>query len=579
MIDIVRRDVPAAARTLEASGIDPVLARVFAARGVGSAGELDTDLVRLPSFALLKGIEAAAARLADAIAARERIVVVADYDADGATACAVAVRGLAALGADVDFLVPNRFEYGYGLTPEIVADAAARAPRLIVTVDNGIASHDGVAAAAAHGIDVLITDHHLPAATLPAPALIVNPNQPGCGFPGKHLAGVGVMFYVLTAVRALLRERGAFARGAEPNLANLLDLVALGTVADVVRLDGINRALVAQGIARIRAGRCQPGVEALFVAAGRDARRATTYDLGFVAGPRLNAAGRLADMTVGIRCLLAPTQIAALPLATELDRLNRERREVEATMQEEALADIAADAGVDGAFTLCLYRAEWHQGVVGIVASRLKDRYHRPAIVFARGSGGELRGSGRSIAGFHLRDALDLVAKRSPGVVIRFGGHAYAAGLSIAERDVERFAAAFEAVAREQLSLAQLERIRETDGVLAPAELTLELAQALADGVWGQGFPWPTFDDVFEVSAQRIVGGRHSRLVLRRPGPAVDAGYAGILFNHADALPPAIRAVYRPDPNEWNGTVALQLVIEHWEPAGSDACPSTDRPA
>jgi len=579
MIDIVRRDVPAAARTLEASGIDPVLARVFAARGVGSAGELDTDLVRLPSFALLKGIEAAAARLADAIAARERIVVVADYDADGATACAVAVRGLAALGADVDFLVPNRFEYGYGLTPEIVADAAARAPRLIVTVDNGIASHDGVAAAAAHGIDVLITDHPLPAATLPAPALIVNPNQPGCGFPGKHLAGVGVMFYVLTAVRALLRERGAFARGAEPNLANLLDLVALGTVADVVRLDGINRALVAQGIARIRAGRCQPGVEALFVAAGRDARRATTYDLGFVAGPRLNAAGRLADMTVGIRCLLAPTQIAALPLATELDRLNRERREVEATMQEEALADIAADAGVDGAFTLCLYRAEWHQGVVGIVASRLKDRYHRPAIVFARGSGGELRGSGRSIAGFHLRDALDLVAKRSPGVVIRFGGHAYAAGLSIAERDVERFAAAFEAVAREQLSLAQLERIRETDGVLAPAELTLELAQALADGVWGQGFPWPTFDDVFEVSAQRIVGGRHSRLVLRRPGPAVDAGYAGILFNHADALPPAIRAVYRPDPNEWNGTVALQLVIEHWEPAGSDACPSTDRPA
>ena len=579
MIDIVRRDVPAAAQTLAASGIDPVLARVFAARGVGSAGELDTDLVRLPSFALLKGIEAAAARLADAIAARERIVVVADYDADGATACAVAVRGLAALGADVDFLVPNRFEYGYGLTPEIVADAAARTPRLIVTVDNGIASHDGVAAAAAHGIDVLITDHHLPAATLPAPALIVNPNQPGCGFPGKHLAGVGVMFYVLTAVRALLRERGAFARGAEPNLASLLDLVALGTVADVVRLDGINRALVAQGIARIRAGRCQPGIEALFVAAGRDARRATTYDLGFVAGPRLNAAGRLADMTVGIRCLLAPTQIAALPLATELDRLNRERREVEATMQEEALADIAADAGVDGAFTLCLYRAEWHQGVVGIVASRLKDRYHRPAIVFARGSGGELRGSGRSIAGFHLRDALDLVAKRSPGVVMRFGGHAYAAGLSIAERDVERFAAAFEAVAREQLSLAQLERIRETDGVLAPAELTLELAQALADGVWGQGFPWPTFDDVFEVADQRIVGGRHSRLVLRRPGPAADAGYAGILFNHADPLPPAIRAVYRPDPNEWNGTVALQLVIEHWEPAGSDACPSTDRPA
>ncbi|HYR01127.1 MAG TPA: DHHA1 domain-containing protein, partial [Casimicrobiaceae bacterium] len=426
---------------------------------------------------------------------------------------------------------------------------------------------------------VLVTDHHLPAATLPSPALIVNPNQPGCGFPGKHLAGVGVMFYVLTAVRAVLRERGAFASRPEPNLAALLDLVALGTVADVVRLDGINRALVAQGLARIRAGRCQPGIDALFAAAGRDARRATTYDLGFVAGPRLNAAGRLADMAVGIRCLLAPTQAAALPLATELDRLNRERRDVEATMQGEALADLAAEPGGDGAFTLCLFRAEWHQGVVGIVASRLKDRYHRPAIVFARGSGGELKGSGRSIPGFHLRDALDLVAKRAPGVVARFGGHAYAAGLSIAECDLARFAAAFEDVAREQLSPAQLAQVRETDGALAPAELTLELARSLADGVWGQGFPNPVFDDVFEVADQRVVKGRHSRLVLRRPGPTLEPGYAAILFNHADPLPPAIRAVYRPDPNEWNGTVALQLVIEHWEPASGDARPSAERPA
>ncbi len=579
MIDIVRREVPAAAAALAASGIDPVLARVFAARGIESAAELDTGLAQLPSFALLKGIGGAAARLADAIAARERIVVVADYDADGATACAVAVRGLSALGADVDFLVPNRFEYGYGLTPEIVADAAARAPRLIITVDNGIASHDGVAAAAARGIDVIITDHHLPAATLPSPALIVNPNQPGCGFPGKHLAGVGVMFYVLTAVRAVLRERGAFAGRAEPNLAALLDLVALGTVADVVRLDGLNRALVAHGLARIRAGRAQPGIEALFAAAGRDARRATTYDLGFVAGPRLNAAGRLADMAVGIRCLLAPTQAAALPLATELDRLNRERRDVEAAMQEEALADIAAEASVDDAFTLCLFRAEWHQGVVGIVASRLKDRYHRPAIVFARGGNGELKGSGRSIPGFHLRDALDLVAKRAPGVVARFGGHAHAAGLSVAEADLARFAAAFEAVAREQLSPAQLSQVRETDGALATGELTLELAQTLADGVWGQGFPAPVFDGVFEVADQRVVKGRHSRLVLRRPGPAIAAGYAGILFNHADPLPPAIRAVYRPDPNEWNGTLALQLVIEHWEPATSDGQPSAEGPA
>jgi len=388
------------------------------------------------------------------------------------------------------------------------------------------------------------------------------------------------MFYVLMATRARLRERGAFGAGGEPNLARLLDLVALGTVADVVRLDGINRTLVAQGLARIRAGHCQPGIAALFSAAGRDARSATTYDLGFVAGPRLNAAGRLADMTVGIRCLLAETEIAALPLATELDRLNRERRDVEATMQEEALADIAAGAAgtdAENAFTLCLFRSEWHQGVVGIVASRLKDRYHRPAIVFARGTGDELKGSGRSIPGFHLRDALDLVAKRAPGVVTRFGGHAYAAGLSIAENNLARFATTFEAVAREQLSPAQLARIRESDGVLTASELTLELAQTLSRGVWGQGFPTPVWDDVFEVADQRVVGGRHSKLVLRRPGTGVDAGYAAMLFNHADPLPATIRAVYRPDSNEWNGTVALQLVVEHWEPAHDDRHASTDR--
>jgi single-stranded-DNA-specific exonuclease len=569
-MDIERRTVPSAANTLAAAGIHPVLARVFAARGIVAAGELDTDLVSLPPFALLKGIDAAAARLADAIAHGERIVVVADYDADGATAGAAAVRGLSAMGANVDFLVPNRFEYGYGLTPEIVALAAAKAPRLIVTVDNGISSHDGVAAAAAMGIEVLITDHHLPAATLPAPALIVNPNQPGCAFPGKHLAGVGVMFYVLMATRALLRERGAFGNGSGPNLATLLDLVALGTVADVVRLDRVNRMLVAQGLARIRAGRAQPGIEALFVAAGRDARRASAYDLGFVAGPRLNAAGRLADMTVGIRCLLAETAVAALPLAVELDRLNRERREVETTMQEEALAELelhATDTTAPDAYTLCLYRPEWHQGVVGIVAGRLKDRYHRPAVVFARGGGGELRGSGRSIAGFHLRDALDLVAKRVPGAILTFGGHAYAAGLSLVEAELPRFADAFEAVAREQLSPSQLDRVQESDGGLAQDELTLDLAQALAGEVWGQGFAPPAFDDVFDVADQRIVGGKHSKLVLTRREGARLERYAAILFNHADTLPASIRAVYRPDRNEWNGTVALQLVVLHWQPA------------
>ncbi len=550
---------------LVAAGVHPVLARVFAARGIETPDELDADLASLPPFASLKGIGAASARLADAIARREKIVIVADYDADGATACAVGVRGLAAMGADVDFLVPNRFEHGYGLTPEIVVQAAAMAPRLIVTVDNGIASHDGVAHAASLGIEVLITDHHLPAATLPAPALIVNPNQPGCEFPGKHLAGVGVMFYVLLATRALLRERGHFASRAEPNLATLLDLVALGTVADVVRLDRVNRVLVAQGLARIRGGRAQPGVEALFAAAGRDARHASAYDLGFFAGPRLNAAGRLADMTVGIRCLLADTTIAALPLATLLDRWNRERRDVEATMQAEALAELemqALDPDADRAYTLCVYRPAWHQGVVGIVAARLKDRYHRPAVVFARGGSGELKGSGRSIAGFHLRDALDLVAKRAPGAIRKFGGHAYAAGLSLAESELPRFAAAFEAIAREQLTPAQLHRTLESDGSLAAGELTFDLARALGDEVWGQGFPAPVFDDLFAVVEQRIVGEKHSRLMLER---SAGERFAAILFNHAESLPASIRAAYRPDVNEWNGTASLQLVIEHWQ--------------
>jgi len=565
-MEIVRRAVPEAARALATAGVHPVLARVFAARGVATPEDLDVGLATLPPFAAMKGIDAASARLADAIAQRERVLVVADYDADGATACAVAMRGLAAMGADVDFLVPNRFEYGYGLTPEIVAQAAARAPRLIVTVDNGIASHDGVAAAAARGIEVLITDHHLPAATLPAPAIIVNPNQPGCAFPGKHLAGVGVMFYVLLALRAELRERGHFAARAEPNLGALLDLVALGTVADVVALDRLNRTLVAQGLGRLRAGRAQPGIQALFAVAGRDVRRATSYDLGFVAGPRLNAAGRLADMTIGIRCLLAETPAAALPLAAELDRLNRDRREVEATMQEAALVDLearAVDAAGSDAYTLCLFRPEWHQGVVGIVAGRLKDRFHRPAVVFARGGAGEVKGSGRSIAGFHLRDALDLASKRAPGLLAKFGGHAFAAGLTLAEADLPRFAALFEAIAREQLTPADLARTIASDGALAQGELTLDLANALREEVWGQGFPAPVFDDTFAVLEQRIVGGAHTKLALARGGERFEA----ILFRHCDPLPPAVRIAYRPDVNEWNGLSALQLVVLHWQPA------------
>jgi single-stranded-DNA-specific exonuclease len=564
-IAIIRRPIAAAAATLAATGMPPVLARIYAARGISTLAELDHSLAALPSHATLRGIDDAAARLARAIAARERILIVADYDADGATACAVGVRGLRAMGADVDFVVPNRFEYGYGLTPEIVALAAQREPRLLVTVDNGIASVEGVAEAASRGIDVLITDHHLPGAALPAPAIIVNPNQPGCAFPSKHIAGVGVMFYVLFATRALLRANGAFAARPEPHLGSLVDLVALGTVADVVRLDQTNRVFVEQGLLRLRAGRAQPGIEALFSVAGRDARRATAFDLGFVAGPRLNAAGRLADMTIGIRCLLADTPEEALGHARELDRLNRERREVEATMREEAFADLAeatADAA-DDRCTVCLFRPDWHQGVVGIVAARLKDRLHRPAIVFARAASGELRGSGRSIPGFHLRDALDLVTKRAPGTIARFGGHAFAAGLTLPEAALPAFREAFEAVARSLLSPAMLSRACESDGTLAPGELTLDLARTLRERVWGQGFPAPTFDDTFDVEESRIVGGKHTKLILARGGER----FAAILFGQVDPLPSRVRVAFRPDVNEWQGTLGLELTVEHWLPA------------
>jgi single-stranded-DNA-specific exonuclease len=560
-MDIVRRAVPGIAAELAASGIAPALARIFAARGVRSTAELDGGLAMLPSWAALKGVDAAAARLVAAIERQERLLIIADYDADGATACAVGVRGLQAMGACVEFLVPNRFEFGYGLTPEIVALAAHRKPALIITVDNGIASVEGVAAARARGIDVLITDHHLPGSELPATEWIVNPNQPGCTFPSKHLAGVGVMFFVLAAVRALLREQGRLAANGGPNLAALLDLVALGTVADVVRLDHLNRILVGQGLQRIRAGRTQPGIRALFAAAARDAARATVHDLGFVLGPRLNAAGRLADMSVGIACLLADDETSAAPLAAELDRLNRERRDVETTMHEQALADID-DANVADRYTLCVYRPDWHQGVVGIVASRLKDRFNRPTVAFARASNGELRGSGRAIPGFHLRDALDLVAKRAPGTIARFGGHAFAAGLSMPEAALPRFTGEFERVAREWIEPSALRQTLETDGELNAEELTLGFAQDIAAHVWGQGFAAPVFDGEFKVVEQRHVGDRHIRLALMASGRRVDA----IVFNESGPLPAKIRAAYRPEVSEYQGLASLQLVVERWEP-------------
>jgi single-stranded-DNA-specific exonuclease len=562
---IVRRPVPDSQHALLATGLSPVLARIYAARGIVAAAELDYSLAALPDFGRLTGIDAAADRLAQAIDGHETILIVADYDADGATACAVGIRGLRAMGADVDFLVPNRFEFGYGLTPEIVAVAAQKKPRLLVTVDNGIASVDGVRAATAAGIDVLITDHHLPGPELPAPAIIVNPNQAGCAFPSKHVAGVGVMFYVLCALRARLRERGTFAQRAAPNLASLLDLVALGTVADVVRLDHVNRILVEQGLARIRNGRAQPGVAALFNVAGRDLRRATASDLGFVAGPRLNAAGRLADMALGIRCLLADTDAEAQPMARELDRLNRERRDIETSMQDEALADVEtlAAPGDSNAYTLCAYRPEWHQGVVGIVASRLKDRYHRPVIVFARTGPHELKGSGRSITGFHLRDALDLVAKRAPGAITRFGGHAFAAGLTIVDDALPRFIAAFELVARETLSDGALLRMHESDGALSPGELTLALGASLRERAWGQGFPAPAFDDVFDVADQRNVGEGHAKLTVARGGERFPA----IAFRTPAKMPPRIHALFRPEIHHWNGLSNLELVIDYWSPA------------
>ena len=564
---IVRRPIPDAHRALLAHGMSPVLARVLAARGIADPRELDHSLGALPGFAQMANVEAAADRLAHAIVQREKILVVADYDADGATACAVALLGLRAMGANVDFLVPNRFAFGYGLTPGIVEVAAQRGPRLLVTVDNGIASVDGVRAAVGRGIDVLVTDHHLPGGDLPHPAIIVDPNQPGCAFPSKHIAGVGVMFYVLCALRARLRARDVFQRSAEPNLASLLDLVALGTVADVVPLDHVNRILVEQGLARIRGGRARPGLAALFAVAGRDIAQATAADLGFVAGPRLNAAGRLADMSLGIRCLLAESDAAAQPIARELDRLNRERRDIESSMHEEALADIDAAGPADaGSYTLCAYRPQWHQGVIGIVASRLKDRHHRPVVVFARASESELRGSGRSIAGFHLRDALDLVAKRAPGAILRFGGHAYAAGVSIVPDALPRFAEAFEAVARERLSEAALRRTHESDGTLASGELTYELGMQLRSRAWGQAFPAPAFDVVFDVVDQRFVGeGGHAKLTLMHERQR----YPAIAFRAETALPPRIHALFRPEIRSFQGLSALELVIDYWTPAPS----------
>ena len=555
---IVARRVPLAAeRTLAQAGVHPLLSRLFAARGVRTATDLDCDLSALIPPAALKNADAAAALLADHIASGKRLMIVADYDCDGATACAVGLRALAALGAQVDYFVPNRFETGYGLSPQVVDLVAPARPDLIITVDNGIASHDGIAHARALGIATLVTDHHLPADALPDAACIVDPHQPGCTFPSKSIAGVGVMFYVMLALRAELRRRGAFAARAEPNLADLLDLVALGTVADVVKLDHNNRVLVTQGLKRMRAGRLQPGVAALFGVAGRDARRARAFDLGFALGPRVNAAGRLADMRLGIEALATADYARALNIAQDLDRLNRERREVEESMRRDAEAALAG-VDVGDATSLVLYDERWHQGVVGLLAGRLKDRHHRPAIALAPAGDGELRGSGRSIPGLHLRDALDLVSKRAPGLLVRFGGHAAAAGLTLRADDVDRFRAVFDAAVREMVDPAALGRTVETDGSLERGYASLDVARMLADEVWGQGFPQPLFADEFAVESQRLVGERHLRLRLGRDGARYDA----IMFRRTEPVPARVKAAYALGIDEWNGNETLSLRVE-----------------
>jgi len=550
---------------LRQQGVHPVLARLYAARGLKNMSELSTELSALFAPAGLLHIDSAARFLADAIAEHKNFIIVADYDCDGATACAVALRGLRMLGAQVDFIVPNRFEYGYGLTPEIVqliVNTCEVKPDIIITVDNGIASVEGVAFAKQCGMEVVVTDHHLPGDTLPDARVIVNPNQPDCGFLSKNLAGVGVMFYVLLALRAEMRSRGLFDQASQPRLDSLLDLVALGTVADVVKLDANNRVLVAQGLKRMRAGKMHAGIAALFRVAGRLPSTASPFDLGFAIGPRLNAAGRMDDMRVGIECLCTDDEGRAWEIAQQLNALNIERREKEAEMQDAALV-LLEDFQPQDSTTLCVFDESWHQGVIGIVASRLKDKFYRPAITFAPGAAGIIKGSGRSIPGFHLRDALDLVSKRAPGLIQKFGGHAMAAGLTIASADFDRFSAAFEQVGTALLSRSDLSRLIETDGPLEEAFYSLDFIRLLEQQVWGQGFPAPTFSDEFRLISQRVLKERHLKLQLEKNGQRFDA----IWFGHTDTLAAKILVAFRLDANEYNGVTRVQLLVEHIENA------------
>ena len=550
---------------LEQAGVHPLLSRLFAARGIQSAEELDDGLAKLLPPQSLKGTEAAAQLLADALTAQKRLCIVADYDCDGATACAVGLRGLRMLGAQhVSYIVPDRVVDGYGLTAPIAQRVQQSGANVLITVDNGIASMEGVAQAQALGLQVLVTDHHLPAATLPSADVIVNPNQPGCRFESKALAGVGVMFYVLLALRAELRNRGIFSAETQPKLDALLPLVALGTVADVVKLDNNNRRLVSQGLKRIRAGAMPTGMLALFKAAGRDARLATTFDFGFALGPRINAAGRLSDMTLGIECLSTDDALRADELARQLDSINRERRDIEGDMRQQAMeiAESLMDDSEEPPPAICVFDPDFHEGVVGIVASRIKDKFHRPCFVFAAsnapGKSHELKGSGRSIPGFHLRDALDLMVKKHPHLLLRFGGHAMAAGCTIEEEHLDLFEASFIEVAAQLLSPATLQRKLETDGPLDAQYRRAEFVDAMHKEVWGQGFAPPLFSDEVEVVSQRLVGEKHLALKLKHQGQPVD----GIWFGRIEPLPARVKLAYRLDVDEWQGQKRVRFMVE-----------------
>lgn len=571
---IRRRCLPENPPALPAD-LHPVLARVFATRRISGPDDLQYELQRLLPYRELKDIDRAVALLVEAIQAQQKVLIVGDFDADGATSTALAVSALQAMGLkQIDYLVPNRFKFGYGLTPEIVEVARGYQPDLIITVDNGVASLAGVEAANGYGIKVLVTDHHLAGESLPAAAAIVNPNQPGDPFASKALPGVGVIFYVMMALRARLREMDWFEKQglAEPNLAQYLDLVALGTVADLVPLDHNNRILVAQGLARIRAGQARPGIRALIEVAGRTASRVTTTDIGFFIAPRLNAAGRMDDMSWGIECLLSDNERKAQELAQQLDRLNRERRSVEEGMKLDALQLLESMQldDEDLPFGLCLFEENWHEGVVGILASRIKEKTHRPVIAFAATANGEIKGSARSVSGLHIRDALDAVATRHPGLISRFGGHAMAAGLSLPQANFAAFARAFDSEVRCHLGEAELCGEHLTDGPLAHYEISLELAEAIRQaGPWGQGFEEPLFDGIFELVERRIVGERHLKLLLRDDAESEQLIEA-IAFNHVDHDWPdqveQIELVYQVDVNEYQGRRNLQLLVRYLRP-------------